>query len=574
MKIALPTDHVKPLRVVGAIAVAILLLLPPLLVNIHKPPPTRIMETLSFLSSQETWLRMHEKDPDAWQMPTLNGRPRIEKPPLLVWLNLLAWHGLTPDTAGVEPLVLRTRLVGVALALAAVCGIYWAGMTLGGPRLAALAALFTGSSFFFIRQARYASYDTHIMGWVTLAIAGGLWAIRADARRPIRTILGWTICVLALTAANYTKGPLGFALVVVPLAAAVAIFQEHRRANAAGLTAATIASLAAFVPWFLFAARTVPGAGEVFGREYRYILEVFGNPLFYFSIVGLVFPWTLWLAGGLAAPFADPDTKKNRSYWFAWAWLILLLVLLSLSPVKNKRYVVPALPPAGLLVACFWIQMERLAPAGRWLTSLRRIHWGILLALSIVLPLFVILQPLLLSTHILHRAEMANLPAFACIATGILLAAAALYGMKAHDRGRWFDAGAATAVWMLIASTFGYWGYSATDRHVYAQRAETEQFARAMAGKTVLFISRFQPPFHEAMPSQEFLIYFRGTIPRTTLEDVRQRGEDGTAFFLLTRLDRVDEKQLSELGLSYLSEVNDGRSPNWKLFIHLGRSAP
>ena len=49
-----------------------------------------------------------------------------------------------------------------------------------------------------------------------------------------------------------------------------------------------------------------------FAREYQYILEVFANPLFYFSIVALVFPWTLWLAGGLVAPFADRETKRDR----------------------------------------------------------------------------------------------------------------------------------------------------------------------------------------------------------------------------------------------------------------------
>jgi 4-amino-4-deoxy-L-arabinose transferase-like glycosyltransferase len=567
MKIALPTDRFNLLRIVGPAALVIILLLPPLLVNVHKPPPTRMMEAVSFLSSQETWLQMHSGNSDAWQMPTLNGKPRIEKPPLLVWLNLMAWHGLTPDTAGVEPLVLRARLVGLALALVAVLGIYWAGMTLGGVRLATLAALFTGSAFFFIRQARYASYDTHIMGWVTLAVAAGLWAIRADTHRPLRTILGWTVCVLALAAANYTKGPLGFAFVVIPLAAAVAVFPERRRANAACLAAATVAALAAFVPWFMFAARVVPEAGERFGREYQYILEALGNPLFYFSIIGLVFPWTLWLAGGLVAPFADHCTKRDRGYWFAWAWLVLLLLLLSLSPVKNKRYVVPALPPAGLLIAFFWVQMERLVPdAGRWLTGMRRIHWGVLLALSLILPLFVILQPFLLSSGILHRAEMANLPTLACIATGVLLAAAAWVGMQAHRRGSLFSAGAATAAWMIVASTFGYWGYSATDRHTFAQRAETEHFARSAAGHRVFFVSRFQLPHLEAMPSQEFLIYYRGVVPQTTLNDALAMARDGNPLFLMTRLESAEEAALDAGGFARAGILVDGHSPEWTIW--------
>ena len=59
--------------------VVLLLLSPPLLVHVEKPSPTRIMEVLSFLTSQETWMNMQE-DADAWKMPTWNGRPRIQKP--------------------------------------------------------------------------------------------------------------------------------------------------------------------------------------------------------------------------------------------------------------------------------------------------------------------------------------------------------------------------------------------------------------------------------------------------------------------------------------------------------------
>lgn len=35
----------------------------------------------------------------AWLVPSWNGRARVNKPPLLVWINLLAWSGLDPATA-------------------------------------------------------------------------------------------------------------------------------------------------------------------------------------------------------------------------------------------------------------------------------------------------------------------------------------------------------------------------------------------------------------------------------------------------------------------------------------------
>ena len=119
-------------RTWSSLALVLALCAPPLCVRVGEPAPVRIMESLSFLTSQETWLRLHQGESSAWRMPSWNGAPRVQKPPMLVWMNLLAWSGLEPDTAGVDRLTHRARAVAVGFALLALAATYGAGMTLGG----------------------------------------------------------------------------------------------------------------------------------------------------------------------------------------------------------------------------------------------------------------------------------------------------------------------------------------------------------------------------------------------------------------------------------------------------------
>ena len=547
--------------------IVLLLCAPPLLVRVGTPAPVRIMESLSFLSSQETWLRMHQGEPDAWKMPTWNGNPRVEKPPLLVWLNLAAWKGLDPS-ATVDDLVLRSRLVSAALALLAVASVFWIGAMLGGPRLATLAALATGSAWFFIRQARYASYDTHITGWATLAVAAGLWAIRAPTKRTGVVCLAWAAATLAITAANYTKGPIGLLLTIPPLAAAAAIFPERRR-NVAGVIAAALASAGLLAPWFLLASARIPEAAERFQREYVYIFEMFKNPLAYTVLLGLVFPWTLWLGAGAVMPLINRERRREPGFLFSWGWLIILLLLFSLSPVKNKRYLVPLLPAAGLLVAHTWrLLQDKMAAARecRWARPLGRIHWGVLMLSSPLAGLFVVLQSRLVAAGVLSQVLVVGIPPLLAMIAAAALLGIAVAGWKMQNKARVHGAAILTALWMLIAATFGYCGYAAAPHEQWPFRNDAERAAVLAPPGRLFHISRFRYPDHEAMPSHEFLIYYRGVIPAITLDDIRARANGGDDILVMTRLAPEDEAVMEQAGFHHTTTIADGRKPDWKLW--------
>ena len=74
----------------------VLLTVPPLWFGLGDADCLFHMEVRAVASSQETWMRLAD-DAQAWRVPSWNGQPRINKPPLVVWMNLLAWAGLPAD---------------------------------------------------------------------------------------------------------------------------------------------------------------------------------------------------------------------------------------------------------------------------------------------------------------------------------------------------------------------------------------------------------------------------------------------------------------------------------------------
>ena len=75
------------------------------------------MENMTLLPSQETWIRQQHGDLDAWLTPSMRGRPRIRKPPMVIWLHMLSWTGLDADTVDPAVLTTRARLVAWSLGL-------------------------------------------------------------------------------------------------------------------------------------------------------------------------------------------------------------------------------------------------------------------------------------------------------------------------------------------------------------------------------------------------------------------------------------------------------------------------
>ena len=464
-RVVMPPEPTTRLRMWGMLLLALGLCTLPMLVELQRPDTTRTMEKIALASSRESWTAWRQGDRQALIAPTWNGRPRLNKPPLTVWLNALAWTDLDPATATAEQLILRARLLAFGLTLVALAATYWAGYSIGGVRCATMATLVAGTTLLLLRQARIASYDTHLLAWVTLSIACGLWAIRP--LKPVnwvgRRVSGWAFAGLALAAAIMTKGPLAMVFVALPLLTTIIVAPRRKLGNTLGLLFALLLGALLAAPWYLYVMEAFPGATDAFKAEYA-ASRADRQPFWYYAIiVVLIFPWSVYFIGSLFQPFLRAQGEHRRRTLLGWLWFVCVLGALLVPDAKQYRYLLPLIPAVGVLVGQLWAYHAWLATQGLkdpGVNILRLPHWIILLGASVALPAFIILQPRLIERGELARIELPGLPWYVAAATGAVLLGLAVFGLWRHLKWKPVAAFGATVAWMIVATTVVQYSYA------------------------------------------------------------------------------------------------------------------
>lgn len=558
--------RVTRLRDAFGAGAALLLCLVPLVWKAGVPDSTFHMEVMSLMPSQETWLRSHEGDVHAWIVPSWNGRPRLNKPPLLVWLNLLAWHGMDPERAAVDDLIRRARLLSAGLAGLGLASVYAMGRLLGGPSMAWRAALVTGTTFFFIRQGRLASYDTHLFAWVTASVAL-IWIALNKAGRSARPpAAAWAVALLAgaaLGSAVLTKGPIAFLFVLVPAGAILWTLDPPRKPCVMLVLFASAAALALAFPWYAYLLRQFPGAGQVLLGEFRQARQHAQFPLYYLMLLALVFPWTFALAGALGALFSGPFRKTlARKEWIPSVWLLAVLLAMSLPEAKRERYIFPVLPAAGLIAAQGWGWLEErtrngIAPAG-WQRILLSAHFAVLLGCSAAIAVFPAAQGALLQWGLWKEPELPDLGWTTSLVAGFLLSSLTLWALLGARAGRYGRAFALSGVWMALASTLVLNFYVHSHHGRYAARSAAEKTARLSQEARLFWLCL--DPKSDREPDQKFLLYSRRIIPRIRPDELRALVNSNAKVALITGTDESHGQVASGVGLEPVLTFHDSRN--------------
>jgi 4-amino-4-deoxy-L-arabinose transferase-like glycosyltransferase len=528
------------------------------------------MEHVALVSSQETWLRQHAGETRAWLMPTNNGIARIVKPPLLVWMNLAVWTGLSPQQAPPQELLFRARLVSVTLGLLMLAGIFWLGATLGDLRMAALSCLIAGSMLFFERQARTASYDIEFTAWATLSVAAGFWALGMSGQWVSRTrfLGGWMLAGLFMALSWMTKNPLALVLTVPPLAAAV-VMAPRRIHGLVGLLLSLAVCLAVVAPWHVYALNTVPGAWDTLIHEFKQPRsDKDRTPLWYYlNVFGLVFPWCIHLVAGLFHPFdaswrglVDEDAARARRVrLLPWIWFILIAVFFSCAQAKQQRYILPIVAPAALLIARVWCDHHLLlarAPHRVLEGILRLPHW---IALTGVSAAIAIVGFAMLLRRALPAPLDAAIPfsAVEAIGFGVILLAIALLGWRIHARGGVVQAAFICAAWGLTAACMYWFGYCRQPTTMDPTIAAAKEVRRELAGEQLWYPAAIPD---EPRPEEEFRFYL-GDFIRPASREMLAGGT--VTWVLATELER---DLLRDLGFSRVREVPEGPNSTRELW--------
>jgi 4-amino-4-deoxy-L-arabinose transferase-like glycosyltransferase len=280
-------------------------------------------------------------------IPTLNGVPYLEKPPLMYWITALAYAvcGVSEASARAAP------VLGALLTFASVA---WFARRRLATNADAYALAILVSAPAVVLMARTLLFDMLLTGLLSVALVTLSEALRRGAEaRLLRP------SAVALALAVLTKG-------LAPLlfygAVAMTLVPSRNRAEARARLKRLLApeAIALFlliaVPWHVAASLREPAfAHFYFINEHvmrfldrRVPHDYHTGPWWYYlpRLPAYLFPWTLLVF----APFVWRPAQDGMTRRFLLAWFLVPLVLFSLSKAKAPYYMVIGMPPLALLL--------------------------------------------------------------------------------------------------------------------------------------------------------------------------------------------------------------------------------
>ena len=284
-----------------------------------------------------------------WLVPSLNGVPYVNKPPLLAWAIVAAsWPiGHVTQLTAVIPSVLA-GLITVSV-------VYRLGRELWNSTTGRYAAAVAATTQGLFVYSRVPMPDMMLTAFGALS----LWALHRMRRR--QPGLAWLGFYAALAAGFWTKGPAG----LMPLGVAVGYALLRRRAEPMGwlrLWPGVLVLAALLSPWTLAASLREAGAVQR-TVAVDYVLWYIPQHM---SIVTLLTPiehlLSVMVPWGWLAPFALYDAwrllrgkgAEREAVVLVLVWIVAVFALLAVSQQQRVRYYVPLVPPLSLLLG-WWL---------------------------------------------------------------------------------------------------------------------------------------------------------------------------------------------------------------------------
>ena len=286
-------------------------------------------------------------------VPTLQGEPYLDKPPLFYWLVRLSL-GLFGDTPGAG------RAIPALAVQLTVLAVYLIGRRSVGANGALAAAMLLTVTPAYLSVARLLVLDGTLTLFITLSTLCAYEAVRTG-----RFLWSWWLCAAVASGLGFlTKGPISEVLLFPPLLAAARLTRGIARPGLipAGVFLAVVGLVN--LPWYIGMAAREPAFVAHFFWDHNVMR--FARPFDHLEPVWYYVPILLggFLPGVLAGGVYLRGIAKSESvrtpaggFWLlcgAWA-----LFFFSCSGSKLPTYVMPAFPPLCLALG------EMLARSGR-----------------------------------------------------------------------------------------------------------------------------------------------------------------------------------------------------------------
>lgn len=295
----------------------------------------------------------------SWLVPTLDGQPYLDKPPLFYWLVMGAYQlgGVSDRVARVVP--------GVAGVLTVM--VTWGWMRgRAGPRAALIAAFLLVTCARFIHYERMLAMDSVLCLLVVSAIALGDTACHSGRFRRG----WWYACTFAMGLALLTKGFVAIPLVVGPLMIWWMLDRRVATPRWQDLALGAAVSVLPLLAWMVPLAMRLDGFLEHFVWRHHVVrfLEPFDHagPIWYY-LPGLIFgvgPWVVLMPGLVRRVFGSSALKSGGAQPVMGLVLVSLgfnFLFFSLSGCKRPIYSIAFMPFAAVALG---LHLDLLIPAG------------------------------------------------------------------------------------------------------------------------------------------------------------------------------------------------------------------
>ncbi len=330
-------------------------------------------------------------------VPTIDGRPWLEKPPLAAWLAAGSGRlsGEVTEFAARAPSALAATLLALGVATFAARRY---GSTVGW-----LAGLIQATTAWTILRGRLAEADillACLVAWAMVAFdrirsrgpgAGARSGEGADSRPDADRAWIWAFFAI-LGASALAKG-VGFGAVLVLSAVAAVLVWDRDRAAARALAdpRGWIAAAALALTWPALVALRHPEALSLWTLHVTDRLAArpehfIGGPWWQYGPAVLLqtMPWTPLAVVGAWPSLLRARVRRGGGDRLLWAWAVVPVLVLSAATVKNGHYAIHALAPWSIWAALGLARAgDRLGGRGWPAWRARRAAVGLFLGLGL-----------------------------------------------------------------------------------------------------------------------------------------------------------------------------------------------
>jgi len=289
-----------------------------------------------------------------WLTPHLDFIAYLEKPPLLFWLNSLAFKILGQSELSARLPTALAAVAGVGLVIAI-------GRSLWSPRAGLAAGAILATSFGYFVFGRMVLPDMLFTVLLTGTL-GGFSRALTDEAAPRPVVLA---AYAAMAGAVLTKGVIGLVFPALAIGLFLLATRDWRLLRRLELARGGALFLLLAAPWHILMARAHPGflrfyfLNEHLARflGHRQLQNFASLPVATYLAVTLVWfcPWSLFLPVALQRCWPrNLSDRAERGSLLVLIWAGSVVGFFVLSAVRLEYYALPALPALALVVGRFW----------------------------------------------------------------------------------------------------------------------------------------------------------------------------------------------------------------------------